>query len=74
MSEMVLGKVSTGSDQELESDIAKVLQFRYGDGLVYLPSNQPESLFKMARNKGFIDQEGYLTRKGRYLLAKYQFS
>ena len=74
MSEMVIGKVSDSSDHELESDIAKVLQYHYGDGLVYLPSHQPESLFKIARNKGFIDQEGYLTRKGRYLIAKYQFS
>ena len=74
MTEMVVGNVANGSEQELESDIAKVLQFRYGDGLVYLPRNQPESLFKIAKNKGFIDQEGYLTRKGRYLIAKYQFS
>ena len=74
MSEMVLGKPISGPDQELESNIAKVLQFRFGDGLVYLPKHQPESLYKMAKNKGFIDQEGYLTRKGRYLLAKYQFS
>ena len=64
MTEMVVGNVANGSEQELESDIAKVLQFRYGDGLVYLPRNQPESLFKI----------GYLTRKGRYLIAKYQFS
>lgn len=66
--------LSSDVEQDLESDIAKVLEFRYGDGLVYLPSHQPESLFKMAKNKGFIDQEGYLTRKGRYLLAKYQFA
>lgn len=66
--------LSPNVEQDLESDIAKILEFRYGDGLVYLPSNQPESLFKVAKTKGFIDQEGYLTRKGRYLLAKYQFA
>ena len=70
----MLKAVQEDFDPELESDIAKVLQFRYGDGLVYLPSNQPESLFRMAKSMGFIDPEGYLTRKGRYLLAKYQFS
>lgn len=58
-------------DQKTESDIAKVLEYRYGDGLVYLPKHQPENLFKLAASKGFVDQEGYLTRKGRSLLAKY---
>lgn len=57
----------------MESDIAEVLQYRYGDGLVYLPKNQSAALYKMAAYQGFIDQEGYLTRKGRNLLAKYQF-
>ena len=66
--------VESDFDIELESDIAKILQHRYGDGLVYLPTNQPESLLRMAKKHGFIDGEGYLTRKGRYLLARYQFS
>ncbi len=70
----MLNSVQTDFDPEIESDIARVLQYRYGDGLVYLPSNQPESLLRMAKTMGFIDQEGYLTRKGRYLLAKYQYS
>ena len=69
-----MNALSSGLEQNLESDIAKVLEHRYGDGLVYLPRHQPETLFKLAKNKGFIDQEGYLTRKGRSLLAKYQFS
>jgi hypothetical protein len=70
----VLNALSTGFEQDIEADIAKVLEYRYGDGLVYLPKNQPESLFKIAKTEGFIDQEGYLTRKGRSLIAKYQFS
>ena len=69
-----MSQLSSESDQNLESDIAKVLECRYGDGLVYLSKQQPDSLFKMAKTKGFIDPEGYLTRKGRILLAKYQFS
>ena len=60
-------------DEIVESDIAEALQYRYGDGLVYLPKNQPETLYKVAATRGFVDQEGYLTRKGRNLLAKYQF-
>jgi len=69
-----LNAVASKLDEDMESDIAKVLEYRYGDGLVYLPKHQPESLYKMATNKGFLDQEGYLTRKGRNLLAKYQFT
>jgi translation initiation factor 2 beta subunit (eIF-2beta)/eIF-5 len=70
----MLNALTSGLEQNIESDIAKVLEYRYGDGLVYLPKHQPESLFKIAKNQGFIDPEGYLTRKGRGLLAKYQFS
>ncbi|MAS82416.1 MAG: hypothetical protein CMF45_06985 [Legionellales bacterium] len=61
-------------DQSLESDIVRVLEHRYGDGLIYLPQHQPEGLFKIAKSEGFIDSEGYLTRKGRNLIAKYQFT
>ena len=64
---------ATNLDEITESDIAEVLQYRYGDGLVYLTKNQPDSLYKQAANQGFVDREGYLTRKGRNLLAKYQF-
>lgn len=69
-----MNALSSELEQNIESDIAKVLEFHYGDGLVYLPKNQPVSLIKLAEHKGFIDQEGYLTRKGRSLLAKHQFS
>ncbi len=57
-----------------ESQIAAVLEYRYGDGLVYLPRNQPKTLYTLARKNGFIDAEGYLTRKGRVLLARYHLS
>ena len=68
-----LTALATNLDENTESVIAEALQYRYGDGLVYLPKNQSENLYKLAANKGFVDQEGYLTRKGRNLLAKYQF-
>ena len=69
-----MNALASNVDEDMESDIAKALEYRYGDGLVYLPKHQPESLYKMAASKGFVDQEGYLTRKGRSLLAKYQFT
>jgi hypothetical protein len=64
---------TTGSLQSLEARIARLLEHRYGDGLVYLPREWPEQLLGMARQFGFIDAEGYLTRKGRTLLARYHF-
>ena len=70
----MLNSLSSDLVGDLESDIARVLEYRYGDGLVYLPKHQPESLYKIAKIRGFIDPEGYLTRKGRSLLAKYQFA
>ena len=69
-----MNALASDIEQDMESDIAKALEYRYGDGLVYLPKHQPESLYKMATTKGFVDQEGYLTRKGRSLLARYHFS
>ncbi len=56
-----------------ESQIATILQYRYGDGLVYIPRHQSKSLYSQAKQLGFIDEEGYLTRKGRTLVARYQY-
>jgi len=67
----VLGP-QTETDEAAESQIATILQYRYGDGLVYLPRNQSKSLYIRARQLGFIDAEGYLTRKGRTLVARFQ--
>ena len=56
-----------------ESQIAAVLENRFGDGLVYLPRNTPSGVYETARERGYVDAEGYLTRKGRTLLARYRF-
>ena len=63
-----------GPEEVSESRIAAILESRYGDGLVYLPRNQSRQLYSLAKQRGFIDPEGYLTRKGRALLARYHFS
>ena len=57
-----------------ESQIAAMLECRYGDGLVYLPRGTPRGILETARVLGFVDAEGYLTRKGRALLARYHFA
>lgn len=57
--------------QTAEAQIAAILEHRFGDGLVCVPRKHPENLLALARQSGFIDNDGYLTRKGRALLARY---
>ena len=57
-----------------ESQIAAMLECRYGDGMVYLPRGAPGGILHAAMQHGFVDAEGYLTRKGRALLARYHFA
>jgi hypothetical protein len=54
-----------------EAQIAAVLEHRYGDGQIYLPRSSPRTMMVLAQAHGFIDAEGYITRKGRALLARY---
>ena len=54
-----------------ESQIAAILEHRYGDGMAYLPRKHLEKLTVLAKQRGFIDAQGYLTRKGSALLARY---
>ena len=54
-----------------EDQIAAVLEHQFGAGLAQLPRRHPSRLMDLARQHGFIDKEGYLTRKGRALLARY---
>ena len=63
----------TNSDSR-EAQIAAILEHHYGDGLVYLPRHKPNSLYSLAMKSGYIDTEGYMTRKGRALLAQYHFA
>ncbi|MGQ0656889.1 MAG: hypothetical protein ACT4NU_02165 [Chromatiales bacterium] len=53
-----------------ESDIVKILSNRFGDGVVYLSKNMPRRVYNLAVKRGFISQDGYITRKGRVLLAQ----
>ncbi len=57
-----------------ESEIAKILRHHYGDGLVYLPRHLGKEVYLRAVEKGFIDEAGYMTRKGRILLSQYSYT
>lgn len=58
----------------MEARIADLLDHRYGDGEVYLPRNAPRGLFRLAVRLGFLTEDGYLTRKGRSLVADYKLT
>jgi len=55
---------------QFESAIAKLLDRRYGDGIVYEPRHANRDLLQAAIAGGFVSEEGYVTRKGRALLAR----
>jgi len=55
---------------QFESAIAKLLDHRYGDGIVYEPRHPKRGLLQAAIAGGFVSEEGYVTRKGRALLAR----
>lgn len=63
---------SSGLHPEIEeSQIAALLQSRFGDGQVYLSRHLPVTLLEVAVRYGFVDADGYLTRRGRMLMSRY---
>ena len=54
--------------------IARLIARHYGDGGVYLPRSGagPETLMVAIAN-GFVSRDGFITRKGRQLLARTEF-
>ncbi|NKB38168.1 MAG: hypothetical protein GKR93_13565 [Gammaproteobacteria bacterium] len=69
------GVTNSGSGQNSqavpEAQIAAVLEHQFGAGIAQLPRQRPAKLLELAQKHGFIDGAGYLTRKGRALLARY---
>jgi hypothetical protein len=54
-----------------EQAIAQVIARHYGDGGVYLPRDfQRFDAMKQAVADGFVSEDGFVTRKGRRLLAR----
>ena len=59
---------------ETERAIRRLLSRHTGDGGVYVPRATPErEAFRAARVGGFVNEDGFLTRKGRHLLAGATF-
>ncbi len=55
-----------------EEQMAELLECHYGDGLVYLPRTGSRQLLSTAKSGGFINAEGYLTRRGRMFIAHFE--
>lgn len=60
--------------QPPEPQLAELLSHHYGDGFVYLVSAGLEALYKLAIKEGYVTDDGYLTRKGRALLASHHYT
>lgn len=54
-----------------EKELVRVLACRYGDGTVYLPKGMPGMLFLACQGLGLISADGFITRTGRELVARY---
>ena len=55
-------------------DLARVLSRHYGDGAVYLPrQGARREVLRRAVDRGLVSSEGFITRKGRHLLARFKF-
>ncbi|MEX2479519.1 MAG: hypothetical protein WD928_01535 [Gammaproteobacteria bacterium] len=64
---------ATDSDRDQEHAIAQVIACHYGDGDVYVPrSAARRAALRLAIDAGFVSREGFLTREGRRLLARFQ--
>ena len=66
-------EVSNNTSESVVSEIAAMLEAQYGEGLMYQSKTNSRMLYKKAIDMGFVDQEGYLTRKGRSLLTQYRY-
>lgn len=53
-----------------EIAIAQLLSHRYGDGGVYVSRDGATQLIRVAIDAGFLSEDGYVTRKGRALVAR----
>lgn len=59
--------------KQMDTAMVRLLAHRYGDGLVYLREDGERLLLDKAMGLGFVSAEGYLTPKGRALLARCDY-
>ncbi len=52
----------------------EILKNHYGDGCIYLPEGASSDLIAVAKQYGYVNEEGYLTRQGRKLVTEHRES
>ncbi|MGH8507979.1 MAG: hypothetical protein ACREVH_04595 [Gammaproteobacteria bacterium] len=52
-------------------EFARLLVHHYGDGTVYVPSGRSLQLYHTCIDAGLITEDGFITRQGRELIARY---
>jgi hypothetical protein len=52
-------------------ELARVLANRYGDGTVYLRNGASWAVYRACQRLGLISADGFITRRGRELVASY---
>lgn len=57
-----------------ESAFAEMLSHHYGDGIVYLCRGGARMIYQLAMQRGYVSDDGYLTRKGRALLTRFNYA
>ena len=53
----------------IEPDLLRLLDHRYGDGLVYLREDDERGLLARAIRLGLVSPDGYITPKGQSAIA-----
>ena len=51
--------------------LLRLLNSRYGDGTVYVPSGESPALYYSCMERGYISEDGFITRQGRELATRY---
>lgn len=64
--------MTTVAREATEVELVRLLDHRFGDGLVYLPDPDARDVFLSAMRLGLINEEGYLTPAGRALVARHE--
>lgn len=55
-----------------DRQLLTLLDHQIGDDVVYLENTTPWSLFTFAKQLGYIDEEGFMTEKGKDLVERFR--
>lgn len=70
---MGIARGAVGADA-VDTQVIELLGHRYADGLVYFGEASERGVFDRAVRLGLVSRDGYLTREGRAIVARYSRS